>query len=274
MAGVLTTLPAACASGVLAVLFVAAACGGGGDDGPPPVERLEATVLAEHPHDPTAFTQGLEVVDGVLWESTGLRGESTLRAVDRTTGRLLGSVALDPDLFGEGLTSLGDGRLLQLTWTAGRALVWEAGTLTIVDEWGYVGQGWGACRLDDATVVVSDGSTRLTLRGADDFAVASVVEVHLDGEPVDDLNELECVDGTVWANVWHTDLVVGIDPATGQVTTVVDASGLPVDRRGLGNEDVLNGIAHDPATGRFLLTGKRWPVLFEVEFVAEDGAGD
>ena len=144
----------------------------------------------------------------------------------------------------------------------------------VVDEWDYDGQGWGACRLDDATVVVSDGSTRLTLRGTDDFAVASVVEVHLDGEPLDDLNELECVDGTVWANVWHTDLVVGIDPATGQVTTVVDASGLPVDRRGLGNEDVLNGIAHDPATGRFLLTGKRWPVLFEVEFVAEDGAGD
>mgnify|MGYP002847250243 CR=1 FL=1 len=259
---------------LLLLLLLAAACGGGGDGGPRPVEHLVATVLAEHPHDPTAFTQGLEIVDGVLWESTGLRGESTLRAVDRTSGRLLGSVALEPDLFGEGLTALGDGRLLQLTWTAGRALVWEAGTLLVVDEWDYDGQGWGACRLDDATVVVSDGSTRLTLRGTDDFAVASVVEVHLDGEPVDDLNELECVDGTVWANVWHTDLVVGIDPATGQVTTVVDASGLPVDRRGLGNEDVLNGIAHDPATGRFLLTGKRWPVLFEVEFVAEDGAGD
>ncbi len=233
------------------------------------VQRLVPRVLAEHPHDPTAFTQGLEVVDGHLWESTGIYGESTLRVVDRATGRLLGSVALDPGLFGEGLTALGDGRILQLTWKAGRALVWEAATLERSAVWAFGGQGWGVCRLDDDTLVMSDGSATLTFRDVDGFARSGGVEIHLDGEPVDRLNELECVDGTVWANIWQADRIVAINPASGRVTVVVDASGLPVDRSGLGSDDVLNGIAHDASTGRFLLTGKRWPTLFEVEFVPE-----
>lgn len=252
--------------GVL-VLLVAAACASEGTPDEPTVQRLVPRVVAEHPHDPTAFTQGLEVVDGFLWESTGLYGESTLRVVDRTTGHLLGSVALDPGLFGEGLTALGDGRLLQLTWKAGRALVWEAATLEQADSWAYGGQGWGACRLDDDTLVVSDGSAGLAFREVDGFGRTGGIEVRLDGELVENLNELECVDGTVWANVWQTDRIVAIDPVTGRVHTEVDASGLPVDRTGLGVDDVLNGIAHDPTTGLFLLTGKRWPVLFEVEFV-------
>ena len=116
----------------------------------------------------------------------------------------------------------------------------------------------------------SAGSAGLACREADGFGRTGGVEVRLDGEPVEDLNELECVDGTVWANVWQTDRIVAIDPTTGRVHAEVDASVLPVDRTGLGGDDVLNGIAHDPATGRFLLTGKRWPVLFEVEFVPAD----
>jgi glutaminyl-peptide cyclotransferase len=116
---------------------------------------------------------------------------------------------------------------------------------------------------------MSDGSATLAFRAVDGFARSGGVEVHLDGEPVDRLNELECVDGTVWANIWKTDRIVAIDPSSGEVTAVVDASGLPVDRNGFGSDEVLNGIAHDPASGHFLLTGKRWPVLFEVEFVPE-----
>jgi len=254
-------------AGLLCLLGLLSGCTPTADA--PPVERLVPRVLAEHPHDPTAFTQGLEVVDGYLWESTGIYGESTLRVVDRATGRLLGSVALDPGLFGEGLTALGDGRLLQLTWKAGRALVWEAATLEQSAGWAFGGQGWGVCRLDDDRFAMSDGSATLAFRAVDGFARSGGVEVHLDGEPVDRLNELECVDGTVWANIWKTDRIVAIDPSSGEVTAVVDASGLPVDRNGFGSDEVLNGIAHDPASGHFLLTGKRWPVLFEVEFVPE-----
>ena len=237
-----------------------------------PVLRLVPRVMATHPHDPTAFTQGLELVDGRLLETTGRYGESGIREVDRATGRVLRSALLDATWFGEGLTSLGDDRAIQLTWKAGRAVVWDLATLSEVDVLTYGGQGWGLCRLGEAgpdgaanSLVMSDGSDHLTFRNLD-LTRSGDIAVRLDGRPVERLNELECVDGTVWANVWLTDTIVAIDPSTGAVTAVVDASGLLADRSTLGDEDVLNGIAHDPETGRFLLTGKRWPVLFEVVF--------
>ena len=237
-----------------------------------PVLRLVPQVLATHPHDPTAFTQGLELIEGRLLESTGIYGESGIREVDRATGRVLRSALVDTTWFGEGLTSLGDDRAIQLTWKAGRAVVWDLATLSEVDVLTYGGQGWGLCRLGEAgpdraadSLVMSDGSDRLTFRNLD-LTRTGDIAVRLDGRPVERLNELECVDGTVWANVWQTDTIVAIDPSTGAVTAVVDASGLLADRSALGDEDVLNGIAHDPETGRFLLTGKRWPVLFEVVF--------
>jgi len=255
----------------LAVLLVAvlAACGSGEPtpaDGPETVRRLVPRVVATHPHDPESFTQGLELVDGRLFETTGLYGRSGIREVDRSTGRILRSAPLDPTWFGEGFTALGEGRALQLTWKAGRAVVWDLGDLTVVDTRTYGGQGWGLCRLDGATLVQSDGSATLTLRNPDSFQRLSQLEVTLDGRPVDRLNELECVNGTVWANVWRTDRIVAVEVGSGRVTAVVDASDLVADRSGFGSDDVLNGIAHDPKTGRFLLTGKRWPVLFEVVF--------
>ncbi|HJM72288.1 MAG TPA: glutaminyl-peptide cyclotransferase, partial [Acidimicrobiales bacterium] len=165
-----------------------------------------------------------------------------------------------------------DDRAIQLTWKAGRAVVWDLATLSKVDVLTYGGQGWGLCGLGETgpdgaahSLVMSDGSDHLTFRNFD-LARSGDIAVRLDGRPVERLNELECVDGTVWANVWLTDTIVAIDPSTGAVTAVVDASGLLADRSTLGDEDVLNGIAHDPETGRFLLTGKRWPVLFEVVF--------
>ena len=260
---------------VMALLVMATGCGSSdpdtGDAIAPsseevaePADRLTLRVVATSPHDPDAFTQGLELVDGRLLETTGGYGESDIREIDRSTGRILRSAPLDASWFGEGMTAIGGDRAVQLTWKAGRALVWDLATLTVVDVWTYGGQGWGLCLLEAGTLAMSDGSSFLTLRDSTDLTRIADVQVLLDGKPVERLNELECVDGTVWANIWLTDTIVAIDPSTGWVTAVVDASGLLADRSNLGVNDVLNGIAHDPLSGHFLLTGKRWPVLFEV----------
>ena len=260
---------------VMALLVMATGCGSSdpdtGDAIAPsseevaePADRLTLRVVATSPHDPDAFTQGLELVDGRLLETTGGYGESDIREIDRSTGRILRSAPLDASWFGEGMTAIGGNRAVQLTWKAGRALVWDLATLTVVDVWTYGGQGWGLCLLEAGTLAMSDGSSFLTLRDSTDLTRIADVQVLLDGKPVERLNELECVDGTVWANIWLTDTIVAIDPSTGWVTAVVDASGLLADRSNLGVNDVLNGIAHDPLSGHFLLTGKRWPVLFEV----------
>ncbi|MDG2428375.1 MAG: glutaminyl-peptide cyclotransferase [Acidimicrobiales bacterium] len=231
-------------------------------------QRFVTQVVATYPHDPAAFTQGLELVDGNLWESTGEYGKSGVRQVDRSTGHTLRSGDTDPTWFGEGFTAIGDGLAIQLTWKAGQAVIWDLAGPTPVGAHTYEGQGWGLCRLDETTLVMSDGSETLTMRRLDDLSRVAGVRVLLDGKPLKYLNELECVDGTVWANVWLTDTIVAIDPSTGRVAGVVDASNLLTDRSSLGANDVLNGIAHDPDTGRFLLTGKRWPTLFEVVFVS------
>ncbi|MDP6481754.1 MAG: glutaminyl-peptide cyclotransferase [Acidimicrobiales bacterium] len=230
--------------------------------------EMRVEVVAEHPHDPTAFTQGLELVDGRLFESTGRYGTSTIREVDLATGGILASTGLDDTVFGEGITAIGGGRLLQLTWKAGIATVWDLDHLERVDTWSYEGEGWGVCLLDPETLVVSDGSATLTFRSAADFHALGSVVVAREELPQELLNELECVNGTVWANVWKADTILGIDPTTGIVFAAVDASSLPVERASLAPGSVLNGIAHDPSTGRFLLTGKYWPSLFEVEFRA------
>ena len=260
---------------VMALLVMATGCGSSdpdtGDAIAPsseevaePADRLTLRVVATSPHDPDAFTQGLELVDGRLLETTGGYGESEIREIDRSTGRVLRSASLDASWFGEGMTAIGGDRAVQLTWKAGRALVWDLATLTVVDVWTYGGQGWGLCLLEAGTLAMSDGSSFLTLRDSGDLTRIADVQVLLDGRPVERLNELECVDGTVWANIWLTDTIVAIDPTAGRVTAVVDASGLLADRSNLGVDDVLNGIAYDPLSGHFLLTGKRWPVLFEV----------
>jgi len=262
---------------VVAALVLASACGSNSqvsqtEPGLAEVRLLVPRVVAVHPHDPGAFTQGLELVDGLLVESTGLYGSSTLRVVDRNSGKALRSMDLADGRFGEGLTALADGRVVQLTWKSGSAVVWRLDPLTPVSTWNYDGEGWGVCRLDKDTLATSDGSSTITLRRSDDFSPMGSLEVTLDGRPVDRLNELECVGSTVWANIWLTDRIVAVNALDGRVTAVVDASDLPVDHSSLTPEDVLNGIAHDPDTGNFLLTGKRWPSLFEVELL--DAAGD
>ncbi len=259
---------------------------GGGPDrassgacSPGPPEELTVEVLAAHPHDPDAFTQGLLVdPDGELWESTGLRGHSELRRVDVETGEVIDSATLDSDLFGEGLTRAADGRLVQLTWTAGRALRWDPESLEVAGEFRYEGEGWGITTLDDDFHAMSDGSNRLRFRSPGDFEVVGEMEVERRGGSADRLNELEWDGEALWANRYQSSEILRIDLDCGTVDGVVDASGL-VDRaqerigelrleRDLESRDVLNGIAWagPGSPDRYYVTGKRWPVLFEVTF--------
>jgi glutamine cyclotransferase len=226
-----------------------------------PVLRPE--VLAELPHDPTAFTQGFELADGGLYEGTGLAGRSQLRELDPVSGAVRRSVPLPGRLFGEGITVVGD-RIWQLTWRDDVVLEWDRTTFTLLRELPLADEGWGLCH-DGSRLVRSDGTDMLHFQDPTTFAETGSIAVTLDGRPVTELNELECADGQVWANVWQTDRIVRIDPATGRVTAVVDAAGL-LDAGRRAHADVLNGIAA-VGNGEFLLTGKLWPATFRVRFV-------
>jgi len=228
-----------------------------------PAERLKVKVLASVPHDASAYTQGLVWSDGMLYESAGQYGQSSLRQVDPKTGKVLRSVPVPQRYFAEGLALVGD-RLLQLTWQEGTAFVYDLATFEKRSELPYSGEGWGLC-FDGRRLIMSDGSDRLTFRDPVSFAATGGVNVALDGRPVQRLNELECVDGAVYANVWQTDEILRIDPETGRVTAVIDASGLLTWKEAIRAE-VLNGIAWKPETKTFLITGKDWPKMFEVTF--------
>lgn len=270
---VVVTLLAGCGGGrtadrgnsSVATVTVPAECGPAA-----PPTRLVPEVLGERPHDPTAFTEGLLIVDGVLYESTGLEGASSVRAVDPLTGSVLRRSDLDPDSFGEGLTAIDGDRLVQLTWKQGIAIVWDRMDLQRVGEHRYEGEGWGITTLDDGRLVMSDGSDTLTVRDPSDFSAIERWTVTRSDGTVDRLNELEWDGGRIWANRWQTDEIVRVDPRCHRVDAVVDAS--PLRRRAAAVAtapiDVLNGIAHEPGTDRFLVTGKDWPVMFEVRFVA------
>lgn len=234
---------------------------------PTPPERLQVRVVRRYPHATDAFTQGLLWHDGHLYESTGRRGHSALRRVDLETGRVLEERSLEPRLFGEGLARVGD-RLFQLTWTSGEAHVWTVAGFQHLARFEYRGEGWGLC-YDGEHLIMSDGSDRLVFRDPETFTARRAVRVREAGRPVGDLNELECVDGAVWANIWQTDRIVRVDPRDGRVTATVDASGLLTAEERWG-VDVLNGIAWIPERRRFVITGKLWPHLFEVEFVSAD----
>lgn len=234
---------------------------------PPSPESLRVKVIRSFFHDPGAFTQGLVFHAGRLYESTGLAGQSSLRRVDPATGAVLAQVPLDRSLFGEGL-AVAEGRLVQLTWREGRALLWSLDRLAPEGEFRYAGEGWGLC-FDGRHLVMSDGSDRLVRRDARTFEPVGGISVRSPSGPVDRLNELECVGDTIYANVWQTSRIARIDARTGDVTAWIEASGL-LTREEASRVDALNGIAHLPSSGRFVLTGKLWPRAFEVEFVARD----
>lgn len=221
-------------------------------------------VVATYPHDRSAFTQGLLLHEGTLYESTGLVGESSLRQVELNTGRVIKKIDVAPPIFAEGLALAGD-RLFQLTWQSNQALVYDRRTFARTGQFSYKGEGWGLCN-DGKELVMSNGSHELTFRRPSDFSITRTRAVTMDGAPLNQLNELECVDGAVYANVWMKDIIVRINPAGGVVTQMIDATNLlsPIERQGV---DVLNGIAYDPADKTFLITGKKWPKLFRVKFV-------
>ncbi len=227
------------------------------------VEALRVHVHRALPHDAEAFTQGLLWHAGKLYESTGLRGRSQLRRIDPATGAVERRQAISVMHFGEGLARRDD-QLVMLTWHAEQALVFGVKDFDRRPPMRYGGEGWGLCH-DGARFVMGDGSARLTFRHSDTFAVLGSTAVTLDGRPLPLLNELECVGDAVYANVFQQDYIVRIDAATGAVTGRIDASGLlPPDQASAA--DVLNGIAHDPETGRFYITGKLWPLMFEATF--------
>lgn len=236
------------------------------------VPHLRVQVLAAVPHDRGAFTEGLERSGDVLYESTGLPGRSQLRELDPATGAVRRAVPLPGEEFGEGLTVLPD-RIWQLTWRDHVAIERDPVTLAPRREVPLDGEGWGLCH-QPGRLVASDGTDRLTLRDPVSFAVLGSVRVSVAGRPLRQLNELECVDGAVWANVWRTDEIVRIGLPEGRVTAVVDASGLRGEGPDWVGADVLNGIAAVPGSEEFLLTGKLWPTTFRVRFVpAPSSAG-
>lgn len=226
----------------------------------PPVYGYE--VVRTFPHDPTAFTQGLVIRDGVLLESTG-RAPSSVRRVRLEDGVVLQKRELASEYFGEGLTEI-DGRVITLTWNNGVGFIWNADDLKPVSRFTYAGEGWGLTH-DGTRLILSDGSPALRFFDPATFAETGRVAVTLNGRPVRQLNELEWIDGEVWANVWQTNYILRIDPASGYVVGVVDLTGLlPAGLAKDPNDDVLNGIAWDAATRRLFVTGKNWPSLFEI----------
>jgi glutamine cyclotransferase len=232
------------------------------------VERLRVEVVRSYPHDRNAFTQGLVLDAGILYESTGLVGRSSLRQVELATGRVIKKVDVAPPVFAEGLALVGD-RLFQLSWQNNRAFAYSRKTLAREAEFTYHGEGWGLC-YNGKELVMSNGSDELAFRRPSDFGVARTVRVTMNGTPVKQLNELECVAGSIYANVWMQDYIVRIDPASGHVTARIDAPNLlsPLERQVVeAAGGVFNGIAYDPADKTFLVTGKLWPKVFRVKFV-------
>ena len=234
------------------------------------VARLIPKVLRVLPHDAEAFTQGLLWHDGYLYESTGLYGESTLRRVDIESGALLESLSIDEAYFAEGLERVDD-KLIQLTWKAGVAFVYDLASFDLLDTIEYEGEGWGLC-YDGRFLFMSDSTPYLSLRDAETFELIVRAAVTYQGQIVAPqlLNELECVGEHIYVNAWNTDFIFRIDKWTGAVNAVIDASTLltAAERADQPAGGVLNGIAYNPESETFYITGKLWSKIFEVVFIA------
>jgi glutaminyl-peptide cyclotransferase len=225
------------------------------------------TVRHTYAHDPRAFTQGIEYRAGGLYEGTGLNGQSTLRRVELATGKVLQQVAVPPEYFGEGITTWGE-TILQLTWQSQIGFVYDRNSFKQLRTFRYTGEGWGLTH-NATQLIMSDGSASLRFLDPKTFTETRRLLVTDAGIVIRDLNELEWVDGEIYANVWQTNFVARISPSTGRVLGWIDLRGLlsPEDQR--AGADVLNGIAYDAAGRRLFVTGKLWPKLFEIELVTK-----
>lgn len=221
-----------------------------------------ARIVARHPHDPDAFTQGLIVEKGIFYESVGLYGHSEVRRVARDTGAVLARTRLPSDQFGEGLARAGR-TLVSLTWREGVAHRWDVATLKHKGSFTYGGEGWGLAEARGA-LILSDGSATLRFLDPKTFAEQRRIEVTLDGKPLTRLNELEVVNGAILANIWGSAFIAVIDARDGRVTRIVDLRTLVDEVSATDSDAVLNGIAWDAAERRLYVTGKLWPTLFEV----------
>lgn len=232
-----------------------------------PPERIAYKIIKTHPHDPEAFTQGLVFLDGYLYEGTGQYGTSSIRKVEIATGKVIKISRLERDYFGEGITILG-GRLFQLTWHAATAFVYDLATFECIDtrRFPLSMEGWGLTT-DGRDLIMGDGSSELFYLDPESLDLKKRLSVTLNESPVYNINELEYVAGSIYANVWQTDYIIRIDSGTGQVTGIIDLRRIaPVMYRG-HTDNVLNGIAYDPASKHFFVTGKMWPQLFEIELL-------
>ena len=229
---------------------------------PAPVERCGYRVVQSYPHDTTSFTQGLFWDDGHLYEGTGQYGRSRVARLDLKTGRALAQTKLPSDQFGEGITRWGD-QIIGVTWQNGIGNRWTIKDLKRVGTFRYEGEGWGLTMVGDS-LVLSDGSSQLRFMDPATMKEQRRVTVRFGGRPLAMLNELETIDGQVWANIWMTDLIVRIDPASGDITSYVDLTGLKQDAGATGDDSVLNGIAWDARKKRLFVTGKYWPKLYGI----------
>jgi len=224
-------------------------------------------IVHTYPHDPRAFTQGLLYVDGHLYESTGLRGQSSIRMLDLNTGRVLQRYDLPADYFGEGLTDWGS-TLVQLTWQAHKGFVYDRFSFALLRTFSYAGEGWGLTH-DDKQLIMSDGTSYLRFLDPKSFRETRRIHVTTEnGQEIPDLNELEYVRGEIYANIWHSDRIARISPKTGKLLGWIDLNGLRDPSTTANPDAVLNGIAYDAKENRLFVTGKLWPKLYEIKVVS------
>ena len=228
------------------------------------VREYKLDVVAEYPHDVNSYTQGLFFKDGQLYESTGQFGESTFRKVELESGKALERMDFSDEYFVEGSVMF-EGNLYILTWTNRKAFVYDAETLKYKSTWSYPREGWGLTT-DGKSLIASDGSATLHYMDKN-FAPEKKITVRLEGKPVRFLNELEYIDGKIWANIYTTDTIVIINPKDGRVEGMIDCTGLLPKKLHTSSTDVLNGIAYDKKNGKIYLTGKNWPKLYEIRLV-------
>tara|TARA_B100000678_G_scaffold110474_1_gene92482 strand:+ start:992 stop:1822 length:831 start_codon:yes stop_codon:yes gene_type:complete len=239
---------------------------------PQAVAIYDAQIVARYPHDPEAFTQGLLWHDGYLYESTGQVGQSQIRKVDLATGEVLAARAIPAGQFGEGLALWGE-ELISLTWQDGAIHRWTLEDLAPLRSDDFPYEGWGLATIGD-DLVASDGSATLRFLDPRTYAVRREITVTLNGRPVPRINELEVVDGLIWANQWYSTAIIAIDPADGAIRKIVDLSPLVAEVSASDPGAVLNGIAYDADNARWLVTGKLWPTLFEIALVEREVAED